>query len=489
MLSITIYGDLNLKVSTVGMNKIINACILLISTLIANGLMAQSDSVQYQVEMKGIASTGTKSPFWIQNNQYGTVPFDPNSLTIFAKLQKEKSDSNRLFDYNFVSSAYINIASNTSAILHELYLNGRFWIFNASVGMREESYGNQDETLSGGGLLFSKNARPMPKIFVGIEDFTPLFFKNKLIEIKGGVSHGWFTDQIYTKDLLLHHKYATVRIGGTKSPVHVQYSLDHAAQWGGIVPGFSAQPTGIKDFINVFLARSGSSSSTLFEQINVGGNHIISQSTKIELSISDYTINSYWQNISEDKPIRIMWKAVNIADGLWGLSIENKKLPFFQKFLYEYLNTTDQTGPYHDIDGIIYGGNDNYYNNYLYQNGWTNYGRTIGSPFITSPVYNKNKEVYILNNRVQVHHIGMQGTFKGYNYKVIGSFTKNYGNYYFYPNEQLFTSTNILFDFNKHFKNFGGIDAGILVAADLGSMYSKNLGIMIKLSKKGNFIL
>jgi hypothetical protein len=83
----------------------------------------------------------------------------------------------------------------------------------------------------------------------------------------------------------------------------------------------------------------------------------------------------------------------------------------------------------------------------------------------------------------------MQGTFKGYNYKVIGSFTKNYGNYYFYPNEQLFTSTNILFDFNKHFKNFGGIDAGILVAADLGSMYSKNLGIMIKLSKKGNFIL
>lgn len=470
------------------MNKIINTCILLISTLIANGLMAQSDSVQYQVEMKSIASTGTKSPFWIQNNQYGTIPFDPNSLTIFAKLQKEKSDSNKLFDYNFVSSAYINIASKTTAILHELYLNGRFWVFNASVGMREERYGNQDETLSGGGLLFSKNARPMPKIFVGIEDFTPLFFKNKFIEIKGGVSHGWFTDQIYTKDLLLHHKYATVRFGGTKSPVHVQYSLDHAAQWGGIAPGFSAQPTGIKDFMNVFLARSGSSSSTLFEQINVGGNHIISQSAKIELSISNYTINSYWQNISEDKPIRIMWKAVNIADGLWGLSIENKKLPFLQKFLYEYLNTTDQTGPYHDIDGVIYGGNDNYFNNYLYQNGWTYYGRTIGSPFITSPVYNKNKEVYILNNRVQAHHIGMQGTFKGYNYKVIGSFTKNYGSYSFYPNEQLFTSTNLQFDFNKHLKNFGGIDAGILVAADLGTMYSKNVGIMIKLSKKGNFI-
>ncbi|MBV5342200.1 hypothetical protein JZU68_00800, partial [bacterium] len=211
-----------------------------------------------------------------------------------------------------------------------------------------------------------------------------------------------------------------------------------------------------------------------------GGNHIISQSAKIELSMSYYEMSAYWQNISEDKPIRFIWETVNIADGLWGFSIQNKTMPFIQKVVYEYLNTTDQTGPFHDIDGVVYGGGDSYFANYLYQNGWTHYGRTIGTPFITSPVYNKNKEVYVLNNRVQVHHFGAEGARKGYKYKMLSSFTKNYGTYSNYPNEQLLKSTNILFEINKHFDKFWNIDAGISVAADFGPEYGNNVGIMLK---------
>ncbi|MDO9153042.1 MAG: hypothetical protein Q7U47_04935, partial [Paludibacter sp.] len=45
-------------------------------------------------------------------------------------------------------------------------------------------------------------------------------------------------------------------------------------------------------------------------------------------------------------------------DGLFGFSVKNKKFPVIQGFLYEYLTTTDQSGPYHDKDGMIYGGND-----------------------------------------------------------------------------------------------------------------------------------
>lgn len=461
-------------------------CALLLEILTSSFVFAQSDSIHYQIDMSGVVSTGSNSPFWLQNNQYGKVSFDPNSLSLFAKIQKEKSTSHTFFDYNFVTSAYMNVSTTTSILLHELYLNGRIWAFNTSIGMREETHGNQDETLSSGGLLFSNNARPMPKVFIGIEDFTPLFFKNRLIEIKGGISHGWFTDQIYTKDLLLHHKYAGIRIGGNNSPVHVQYSLDHAAQWGGNIPGIGKQPSGINDFINVFFARSGSSSSTLFEQINVGGNHIISQSAKIELNIKSFEVNAYWQNLSEDKPILFITNTVNIADGLWGISLKNNKLPIFQKFLYEYLNTTDQNGPFHDRDGVVYGGGDSYFNNYLYQNGWTHYGRTIGTPFITSPVYNKEKEVYILNNRVQVHHFGLEGAYNGYRYKLLSSFTKNYGSYANYPDENLSTSTNMLIELKKHFEKFWNIDAGISVGVDLGTMYNNNVGLMLKISKKGN---
>lgn len=468
------------------MIKTIKIAGFLIGLFLSVSIMAQSDTIHYQVDMYGIVSTGTNTPFWLQNNQYGKVSFDPNSLRFLAKIKKDKSVSNKLFDYHFVSSAYVNIATKTSAILHELYLGGQLWVFNASVGMREESFGNQDETLSGGGILFSKNARPIPKIFIGIEDFTPLFFKNRLLEVKGGIAHGWFTDQIYTKNLLLHHKFAAVRLGGNKSPVHIQYSMDHVAQWGGNVPGYGVQPAGFNDFINVFLAHNGSSLSTLNEQINVGGNHIISQGIKLELKIKDYELNAYWQHLAEDKPIRILWNSVNVVDGLWGVSFKSNKIPFVKKILYEYLNTTDQSGPFHDMDGVVYGGADSYFNNYLYQNGWTHYGRTIGTPFITSPVYNANGEVYITNNRVKVHHIGIEGDFDRYFYKALASFSNNYGNYSDFPNEIRKSSTNMMFEVNRHFEKLFQLDAGIVIGVDAGTKYGNNVGFLIKVSKRGN---
>ena len=466
--------------------KIFLSLLFLNLLFVSSSLKAQSDSITYELDLSTITSTGLNAPFWIQNNQYGVVPFEPNSTTLFAKALKQKTASAKLFDYDFVASSYLNISNKTTIRLHELYLNCRFWVLNASAGMHEEKLGNQDESLSSGGLLFSQNSQPIPKVFIGIEDFTPLFFNNRLLEIKGGISYGWFTDQVFTKDLLFHHKYGCARVGGNGSPIHIQYALDHVAQWGGNVPNIGEQPSGFNDLINVFFARGGSSSATLFEQINVGGNHIISQSIKLELSIKNLEINTYWQNLNEDKPIRVIWNSVNIADGLWGISFKNKKFPIFQKVLYEYLNTTDQSGPFHDIDGVIYGGGDSYFNNYLYQNGWTHYGRTIGTPFITSPVYNTSREVEILNNRVQLHHVGMEGAHKGYNYKMLCSFSNNYGTYLNYPIESRLTSTNMFFEIKKHFEKLWKIDAGMSVGVDLGKMYTNNIGIMLKIGKKGN---
>lgn len=460
----------------------------LLCILFALAISAQTDSIHYDVSMSNRAASGISSPFWFQNNQFGIVPFEPNSSTLLAKIYKSKSAKRNLFDYNFVASGNVNIGKKESSIkLHELYLNTRLWVFNASVGMREETLGNQDETLSSGGLLFSHNARPMPKIFIGMEDFTPLLFKNGFVEIKGGIYQGWFTDQVYTKDLLLHHKYGYLRFGGNKSPIRIQYGVDHVAQWGGSTPAYGEQPSGFKDFMNVFFARSGSSTAVIYDQINVGGNHIISQSTKAEINLKNFEITAYWQNLTEDKPIRFIWNTPNISDGLWGISIQNKKMPFIKKIVYEYLNTTDQSGPYHDIDGVVYGGADSYFHNYLYQNGWAHYGRTIGTAFITSPVYNKNNEIQILNNRVQVHYVGIEGEFKQYTFKALSSFTKNYGNYSNYPNEKMLSSTNMLFEVSKHFEKLFQLDAGIAVGIDMGEAYGNNVGLSFKISKRGYF--
>ena len=450
-------------------------------------VQAQSDTIKYDIGFTGVASTGKYAPFWLQSNRYGLISSSPISADIVVGFSKDYGNKTRLFDYGFKANLLLQTSANsTNTYFHEYYVKARFSVFDFILGAREENLGNQDSSLSCGGFLFSRNARPMPKLTIGIEHFTAIPFTQGYLEIKGAISHGWYTDNIYVKNLWLHHKYIYGRIGG-KLPVHFQYGFDHVAQWGGIVPGFGQQPTGLKDFIDVFFAHAGGSDATTNDQFNALGNHIASQSMKLDIDISDFRIAAYWQKISEDGPIKNMWNAQNSADGLWGLSIRNSNFPLIQGIVLEYLNTTDQSGPYLDKDGIIYGGGDNYFNNGIYQNGWTYYSRTIGTPFITSPLYNSNGAVDIVNNRVQVFHAGLEGDVQGYRYKFLSSFSKNYGSYNL-PYPEMIQNTSIMLEVNKHLAKLWNIEIGCSLGGDFGKLYGNSAGCLFSIRKSGNLI-
>ena len=462
------------------MNKVITLFFFIIVSLIQ--LQAQNDTIRYDVGVLGVASTGEYSPFWLQNRAYGKIASSPTSADMLVGISKEFGSKKRLFDYGFKANLLLQINdTKTSAYFHELYLKTRISVFDLIIGAREEHLGNQDSTLSCGGFLFSQNARPMPKITLGIEHFTVVPFTYEFVEIKGAISQGWFTDNNY--GVLLHHKYAYLKLGG-RLPVHFQYGLDHVAQWGGNIPGWGVQPTGISDFVDIFFGRSGGSTANRSDQINALGNHIISQSMKLEADIADFHVSGYWQNLSEDGPIRIIWNTMNRPDGLWGLTIRNKNFPFVKGVLYEYLNTTDQSGPYHDKDGLIYGGGDNYFNG-QYPTGWSYYSRTIGTPFITSPVYNKNGAINMLNNRVQVHHIGLEGDISGYSYKMLGSLSKNYGTYGA-PYPEMMRNTSLMLEVNKQFHALSNIQCGVAIGADFGKLYGNTVGCKFSIKKTGD---
>jgi hypothetical protein len=446
---------------------------------------AQSDTIRYDVTLSGLTSTGEYSPFWLQNRQYGTTSTQPSSVGLLVGIYKDFGSKKKTFDYGFKANGLIRTDKvNTDIYFQELYAKARLLVFDFVVGAREEHLGNQDSTLSCGGFLFSENARPMPKITIGIEHFTPVPFTRGYLEVKGALSHGWFTDNTYATGVLLHHKYAYLRVGG-KLPIHVQYGIDHVAQWGGNVPGWGAQPSGFRDYLDIFLGHSGGSDANLSDQINVLGNHIVSQSIRLDADISDFKLGVYWQNISEDPPIRIIGNTMNTPDGLWGISIRNSRFPFVKGILYEFLNTTDQSGPFHDKDGIIYGGADGYFYNFIYCSGWTYFSRTIGTPFITSPVYNKNGAVNTLNNRVQVHHIGIEGDVLNYQYRLLTSFTKNYG-FDSNPIGEMKPNTSILLEVNKQFPKLANIELGCAVGADVGTMYGNNVGFQFSVRKRGD---
>jgi len=451
-------------------------------SLFPSTIIAQNDTIKYDIKLYGLVSTGKYSPFWLQSNQYDKFSSAPSSGDLQIGFSKDYGVKKKLFDYGFKANLLLRTdKATTTAYFHEMYAKARLSVFDLAIGAREEQYGNQDSTLSCGGLLFSKNARPMPKISIGIEKFITVPFTFNLLEIKGGLTHGWFTDNIYTKDLLLHHKFIYARIGG-KLPVHIQAGLDHVAQWGGTVPDpkYGQLPHGFKDYISIFFVQSGGTGG---EAINALGNHIISQSLKLEADISDFKLAAYWQNISEDGPIRLIGKTMNASDGLWGMSIKNKQFPFIKGLLYEYLNTTDQSGPYHDKDGIVYGGADSYFSNYIYNNGWSYYSRIIGTPLITSAIYNSNGEVYTLNNRVQAHHFGIEGDVYGYNYKVLATFSKNYGTY---SNSMDVHNTSTLVEVNKQFPHLHNVEIGCSVGADRGKLFGNSAGVLFSVRKMGN---
>jgi hypothetical protein len=453
--------------------------------VLSSFIEAQSDTIKYDVSILGVTSTGAYSPFWIQSREYGKVSSSPTSADMLIGINKAFGANKRLFDYGFKADLLLQQADiKTSAYFHELYVKARLSIFDFIAGAREEQFGNQDSSLSCGGFLISQNARPMPKVTIGIEHFTVIPCTYGLLEIKGAIAHGWFIDNKYVSNLYLHHKYLYGRIGG-KLPIHFQYGLDHVAQWGGNIPGLGKQPSGFKDFVSIFMGRQGGKDANVSDQINALGNHIISQSMKLEVDISDFRLSGYWQDLSEDGPIKLMWYAPNKPDGLWGVSLRNKKFPFVQGLLYEYLNTSDQSGPYHDKDGLIYGGNDDYFTNGIYQNGWTYFSRTIGTPFISSPIYNKNGAVSVVNTRVQVHHFGMEGEVFGYQYKFLSSFSKNYGSYGM-PYPEMIQNTSALIEVKKQFPTLWNIQCGLSVGADFGKLYGNSFGCMMSIRKIGD---
>lgn len=455
---------------------------------------AQIASPYITVESGAIISSGKHSPFWFYSNQYGKLSTQPNSIYLLPSIYKNIS-KNKKIDYSYNISPLFRYDGSGKAYMHQWFGEVKFHFVHFTAGAKEEFFGNQDSTLSTGFILWSKNARPMPKLSIGVPNYTPVPFTWKYLEFKGGMSHGWFDDNEYNKNVWLHHKYFYLRLGG-KLPVHVSYGLHHFAQWGGqINDPYKKLPHNLEAFKSVFLGRSGNSAdpnTPWAEWYNSLGNHLGSRNFGMEIDLTKTKISLYWQNIFEDgsgKAYR------NIKDGLFGISIRSKeKDKLISGFVYEFFNSTDQSGRINTTDSIMpdgnyyeLGGNDNYFNNGIYIKGWSFQELTIGNPLITSPAILKgNSSDYIRNNRVLAHHFGMEGILKSIKYKLLYTYSLNYGTNY-YPNSSGQTQNSILI--NAEVINIlpWNLNLSCSLGADLGELHGENFGIMLSVKKTGVF--
>jgi len=445
-------------------------------------LKAQFKAPTTSIETGTIISHGNQSPFWLSANKYGFISFEPGSVWMRSKIKTEIDWSKR-FDYSYGIDAWGRYDQSGKLGLQQAWVKTKIFFVTAYIGRMEEMYGNQDSTLSSGGLMWSGNATPLPKISIQTEQWTPVPFTYKYFEFKGGISHGWFGKQEFVSDGYLHHKYAYIRFGG-KLPVHLHFGFHHFAQWGGTSHLKGKFPNDFKAFKDIFFARK-SATDILPDGTPIAnslGNHMGSRNYGLDIELKKYKICSYWQTIFEDgsgKALR------NIKDGLWGLTIKAKKEALVSGVLYEFLHTTDQSGRFNwdPVTMKEYGGNDNYFNHGYYNFGWTYNGLTVGNPLITSPLYTGNNLFeYIRNNRVIAHHFGLEGSKKYFSYKLLYTYSLNFGTNFveFSPSKQqnsILIST--LYTKVLPYESDLGVNLGI----DLGKMYGNNLGLQMVVKK------
>ena len=440
------------------------------------------DTLLYFGEFAGVASSGRFAPFWLSTNTDGMVSIAPYSAYLRVGVEKDASRPARWWDYSYGvdllgGGDYRMNVANCKLQIVKLYAHARLWCFDVIVGVKPFDVGNHDYELSSGGFLFSRNAPSMPRVSIGIDKYTAFPFTYGYMEIKGGLTQGWMIDDIGVKHAMLHYKYLGVRLGG-KLPVRINYEFHHAAQWGGVSPIYGELGSSFRDWWIAFKASSGGVMPN--DQINAMGNHIVSQMLGLEVDYNGWYVNAYWQSLYEDPPIRLMWRAKNVYDGLWGVAIKQKKWKFIHSLTYEFFATTDQAGPMHDFDGIILGGKDNYFNNLIYLQGWSYFGRTIGNPFITSPIYGNS--IATENNRTFTHHIAVKGDIYGFNYLVRYSHSNNFGTYEL---PMRMYNNAIYCSVQKLVPQAWNLNFGVAIGGDWGSQFGNTFGAMITVSRSG----
>ena len=461
-------------------------------TGISDSVSAGRDSLSYDLELRAVASSGLFAPTWIQSLENGHVSASPYSGSLSAGIRKEAAQPSRWFDYDFAvelagrvqqpvpEASYPTLHSYGTGYFRELYAHVRLYIFDITAGIKPQRYLTQDSALSTGSLLLSGNSQPLPRVTIGIEQWQPIPGCFGYAELKGGLTHAWMADNQFVSHGFIHHKWIGLRVGG-RLPVNISYEFHHAAQWGGFSPVYGDLGNDWHSFRNAFLAQAGGSMRN--DQQNAQGNHVGSQQIMLTGKWTGFEISAYWQNFLEDN-VAIIGKGLNIADGLWGVSLKQTRWPFIQGVTYEFLNTTDQSGPWHDRDGLCYAGKDDYYQNSVYRNGWNYWWRSMGTPFITSPVYNTDGTIHTLNSRVRVHHLGVRGDIYGYRYRVLATYARNYGN----DNslrDPLNHNTALMLEVRKQVEKAWGLEFGLRVAADLGTQWGNQWGAMLTIQKKG----
>ena len=479
------------------MRKLIFFILMLSSVFTAS---AKDFNLSYNAEANIICGGGEYTPFWVMNNSGGVVSDKNNSGYLRLGLFKSVAEDKK-FSYSFgldVVGAYRNEAP---IYLQQAYFDAKLKNWSIFVGAKEEKSMMWDQELSSGGMINSNNARPIPQIYIGLPKFTLVPFTKGWLSVRGGIAYGWFVDNCYqkdfkaegmqyTKNLLYHRKNIIFKIGHETKPFYGIIGIDMAAQFGGTVYDYKGNmtvkfPSGIKEYLKVFIPLEGGDDSPAIDQVNVSGNHLGIYILALGYKKADWEVKAYYEHYFDDHSGMTFR---NKFDGLWGLSFRKKDKFYVEGVTFEVMNATNQSGPFlwdaRDEIPVQVSAGDHYYAHIMY-NGWTHRGHTMGTPFITSPLYNKDGYLGFVNNITRAFYGGVDGTIiDGLRYKLLLSHQRGWGISYA-PYTDIKHQFSTILQLSYTHSKTKGWNFSLAGAFDKGNLIGDNWALQIGVRKCG----
>lgn len=431
-----------------------------------------------------ITSGGRHAPFWLLSNREGRfLPEDHAAALDLSVFSRTDTLSKLRFGYGL--EVFGRASDSSRAHLHQAYAYIQWKdLLQLRAGRWTNIVGSREPALSSGSIIWSGNARPMTRVEISTPDYITIPYTGGLLELKGLMAHGWFEQERFVEGVWMHHKNLYGRFGGS-FPVNLVYGFNHYAQWAGQSPVRDEPfPSDLEAFIRVFLNRSGSESDPTTPPgwaVNKFGNSLGSRNYGIELTTASLEAGIYWQDVFEDNS---GLNHKNFPDGLWGLHARfTGKQRVLQAFVLEVLHTKDQSGPTHnDPEGNVVGGNDNYFNHGHYRSGWTYHKFTIGTPLLTSPIFNESS-IRLLNNRVLAYHFGAEGHLgPDTRYRGLFTYSRNYG-LHSIPFAEPIDQLSVMLELTRPLRRYG-LDIAATLAGDIGRLYGDNIGVMLSIRKR-----
>ncbi|MCM1078219.1 MAG: capsule assembly Wzi family protein [Bacteroidales bacterium] len=471
------------------------------------------------------------TPLWLNANKYGLSSLDSDNGYLRVSAERDISaDRNRRWGVGYgldIAAAYNN---TSSFIVQQAYFEGRYKLGTLTVGSKQQPMELRDNELASGAQTLGINARPVPQVRLGLNDYWAIPLLGGWLSFKGHLAFGMMTDgnweesfakgtsNKWNKNTRYHQKAGYLRIGKDDGTHHLTFTmgLEMASQFGGTVYNWAGTDenvnheekvvlkSNLKSYWNAF---TGMTSADAGEGIyeNAEGNLLGSWVMRLAWDDSRMTAGLYMDHYFEDHSgmffldydgygsgdswnvkERNRYFVYSLKDFLLGFDLRLKKVKAVNSFVLEYMNTTYQSGPiYHDRTQNVsdhIAGRDNYYNHSSLP-GWQHWGQVMGNPLYLSPLYNGNGYIGTCCNRFRALHLGIAGDpLPGLRYRLKASWQKGWGTYsdtYTVPRENTSLLAEASFRTPDEASFLRPLTFTLGLGADFGRLRGENRGVQL----------